>query len=79
MLICCRFFASYLLSQTGWTFSMGDFAQRSLPLVDAVTLTVLKAGATIPETVLVPFRARRSGWVLPFDDATVFFNKHCLA
>ncbi|KZV95737.1 hypothetical protein EXIGLDRAFT_734781 [Exidia glandulosa HHB12029] len=73
------FFASYTLADSGWTYRMGDFAQRSLPLVDSITLTVLKKGKIIPETVTVPFRARIGTGVKAFTDAPTLFAANCFA
>lgn len=58
---------------------MGDFAQRSLPIVDSVSLTVLKKGKLIPETVTVPFRARIGSGIQAFTDGPTLFAANCFA
>lgn len=51
-----RFFASY--SATGYfTYSMGNFAQKALPRVDSVTLTVQRVGHLDIENVTVSLLA----------------------
>jgi len=47
------FFSSYQLAATGWNYVLGQFASRSVPLVDSVKLTVLREGKIIPETFTV--------------------------
>ncbi|EJD45414.1 hypothetical protein AURDEDRAFT_165629 [Auricularia subglabra TFB-10046 SS5] len=73
------FFSSYTLASSGWTYRMGDFAAKGLPLVDSVTLTVLKRGKILLETVTVPFRSRLSTGVVPFTDGPSLFAGNCLA
>ena len=48
-----RFFSSYLLSDAGWAYRMGDFAQQSLPLTDSVTLTVKIVGSKAAQRITV--------------------------
>ena len=48
-----RFFSSYNSGATGWTYSLGQFAQLSLPLKDSATLTIQRVNSTKIETVTV--------------------------
>lgn len=78
------FFASYIpgaqraASDPIWEYRMGDFAEKELPVVDQVSLTVIKRGKVDPETVTVPYRARLSDDFVPFSDAPSFFAGNCL-
>lgn len=47
------FFSSYNRADSGWSYIMGNFAQMSLPLADAATLTVVRVNHTFPETFTV--------------------------
>ena len=48
-----RFFASYNRGESGWTYSLGQFAQMSLPLADSATLTIVRNGSFVPEIITV--------------------------
>ena len=48
-----RFFSSYNSGASGWTYSLGQFAQLSLPLADSATLTIQRVNSTRIETVTV--------------------------
>jgi len=72
------FFSSYVASTTGWTYRVGDFAGRSLPVWDSVTLTVLKKGSILPTIVKVPYRSRVGAAVIPWTDRASFFAGNCL-
>lgn len=47
------FFASYNRADAGWMYSMGNFAQMSLPLADSATLTIQRVNSTKTETITV--------------------------
>ena len=47
------FFSSYIRAHDGWNYLLGQFASRSLPLNDSVTLKVLREGKTQPDTFTV--------------------------
>ncbi|EJD54244.1 hypothetical protein AURDEDRAFT_156023 [Auricularia subglabra TFB-10046 SS5] len=78
------FFSSYISgAQRGpgepvWEYRMGEFAERELPLVDRVSLTVIKRGKVDPETITAPYRARIADDFVPFSDAPSFFAGNCL-
>ncbi|PVF94674.1 hypothetical protein CPB86DRAFT_800281 [Serendipita vermifera] len=72
------FFSSYIRGGAGWTYRMGDFAARSLPPAnDSVSLTVIPADSTEPETINVPFISRIT--VPPFADSQDFWRQNCVA
>ncbi|TCD64095.1 hypothetical protein EIP91_004537 [Steccherinum ochraceum] len=52
------FFATYNLGSTGFTYSMGNFGQMSLPLADSVTLTIQRTGSNKLDTITLPYRSR---------------------
>ena len=47
------FFASYQLTNSGWSYVKGQFAEQSLPMSDNVTMTVQRTGETAAETFFV--------------------------
>ncbi|CAG8720732.1 15618_t:CDS:2, partial [Acaulospora colombiana] len=72
------FFSSYIRGGTGWTYRMGDFAARSLPPSNnTLSLTVIPANSTEPETINVPFISRIT--VPHFTDSLDFWNQNCVA
>ncbi|KAH8077074.1 hypothetical protein BXZ70DRAFT_705743 [Cristinia sonorae] len=60
------FFASYNVGADGkMAYSLGNFAQKSLPLDDEVILTIQRSGNISPETITLPYRSRiqtRATW-----------------
>ena len=48
-----RFFSSYNAAASGWMYSLGQFAQQTLPLTDSVKLTIQRVNTTKIETVTV--------------------------
>ncbi|KAI0758411.1 hypothetical protein BD413DRAFT_655923 [Trametes elegans] len=73
------FFASYNSAVTGWTYIMGNFAQQSLPLVDAVTLTVQLTNSSEPQTITLPYRSRISKSAKQWTDSASFRQNNCVA
>ncbi|GLB42382.1 putative peptidase family S41 [Lyophyllum shimeji] len=72
------FFASYQAGATGWTYSMGNFAQQSLPLSDNVLLTVQRVNHTLPDTFILPYRSR-IGNIKAFTDTKSYLANNCVA
>ncbi|THH30886.1 hypothetical protein EUX98_g3273 [Antrodiella citrinella] len=52
------FFATYNLGSTGFTYSMGNFGQLSLPLADSVTLEIQRNNSITVDTITLPYRSR---------------------
>ncbi|PPQ84793.1 hypothetical protein CVT25_007425 [Psilocybe cyanescens] len=73
------FFSSYQRSTTGWTYVMGNFAQQSLPLSDSVTLTIVRVNHTLPEVVVLPYRARIGAASLNFTSTASWRANNCVA
>ncbi|KAI0700773.1 hypothetical protein BC835DRAFT_1265868 [Cytidiella melzeri] len=73
------FFSSYNRAATGWSYILGNFAQMSLPLADSATLTILRNGKIIPETITLPYRSRIGTTAIPWTDSTSFRQNNCVA
>ncbi|KAH9478024.1 Peptidase S41 family protein ustP [Psilocybe cubensis] len=73
------FFSSYQRSTTGWNYVMGNFAQQSLPLSDSVTLTIVRVNHTLPEVVVLPYRARIGSATHNFTDTASWRANNCVA
>jgi hypothetical protein len=73
------FFASYNRGPAGWAYVLGQFAQQTLPLADAVTLTIKRLNATEVEDVTLPYRARIGAGTHPFTDGPSFRAGNCRA
>ncbi|KJA21567.1 hypothetical protein HYPSUDRAFT_55453 [Hypholoma sublateritium FD-334 SS-4] len=73
------FFASYNRVATGWSYIMGNFAQQSLPLSDTVILTIVRVNHTLPEIVVLPYRARIGAATVPFTDTASWRANNCVA
>ncbi|KAH7099981.1 hypothetical protein BKA62DRAFT_707898 [Auriculariales sp. MPI-PUGE-AT-0066] len=74
-----KFFATYSLASTGWTYNMGEFASLALPTADKVELMIIKKNSIQPITVTVPYRARLSSTTKAWTDADSYFTANCLA
>jgi len=78
------FFSSYHLTNQGWTYVKGEFAENVLPLRDNVTLTLQRSGQSHAEAITVnlsyiPFSFPRltKGIQLPYYslfNRNIFFN-----
>ncbi|KAF8960420.1 hypothetical protein BDZ97DRAFT_1307262 [Flammula alnicola] len=73
------FFSSYQRSTTGWTYIMGNFAQQSLPLSDSVVLKIVRVNHTLPEVVVLPYRARVGTATVPFTDTASWRANNCVS
>ncbi|KAI0821900.1 hypothetical protein BC628DRAFT_1328502 [Trametes gibbosa] len=73
------FFSSYNAAATGWTYSMGNFAQQSLPLNDYATLTIQRVNNSRIETVTLPYRSRISSAAESWTDSKSFHQNNCVA
>ncbi|KAM5543490.1 hypothetical protein V8D89_002741 [Ganoderma adspersum] len=74
------FFSSYNSGASGWTYSLGQFAQQSLPLSDSVNLTIQRVNSTTIETVTIPYRSRFAGGASGnFTDSMSYRAKNCVA
>ncbi|KAL5528063.1 hypothetical protein ACEPAF_7199 [Sanghuangporus sanghuang] len=73
------FFSSYQRTATGWNYTMGNFAQMSLPLFDSVDLTIQRVNSTTNETITLPYRSRLGSSTVPFTDSATFRQNNCRA
>ncbi|KAF4616286.1 hypothetical protein D9613_008331 [Agrocybe pediades] len=73
------FFSSYQRSTSGWNYIMGNFAQQSLPLSDSVTITIVRTGQILPETITLPYRSRIGTATVPFTDTASWRANNCVA
>ncbi|TFK48991.1 hypothetical protein OE88DRAFT_1737208 [Heliocybe sulcata] len=73
------FFSSYQLTDGGWNYVMGNFAQQSLPLYDSVNLTVMPVNSSDIMTVTLPYRARFGTTSLNFTDSASLLENNCRA
>ncbi|TDL25270.1 hypothetical protein BD410DRAFT_633830 [Rickenella mellea] len=73
------FFSSYARTDAGWVYSMGQFAQQSLPLNDQAILTVQRVNSTRIETFAIPYRSRIGAATVAFTDKASLIQKNCVA
>ncbi|EJF59301.1 hypothetical protein DICSQDRAFT_156307 [Dichomitus squalens LYAD-421 SS1] len=73
------YFASYNAGAGGWTYSLGQFAQQSLPLSDSVRLTIQRVNSTKIETVSLPYRSRFGTTGTNFTDSASYRANNCVA
>ncbi|KAK0212757.1 hypothetical protein DFS33DRAFT_1249679 [Desarmillaria ectypa] len=73
------FFASYHRGRDGWEYMMGNFAQQTHPLVDAVELTIQRANSTSIDTVTIPYMSRFGSNSKNFTDFESYRANNCLA
>ncbi|KAH9916995.1 uncharacterized protein BXZ73DRAFT_105687 [Epithele typhae] len=73
------FFSSYQSGSSGWVYSLGQFAQMSLPLKDSVKFTIQRVNSTKIETVTLPYRSRFGSSSVSFTDKASFLSGNCLA
>ncbi|KAG6919989.1 hypothetical protein DXG01_013338 [Tephrocybe rancida] len=67
------FFASYHRGPKGWDYAMGNFAQQTHPLVDSVTLTVLRINSSVTD------RSRFGSASKNFTDLESYRENNCRA
>ncbi|KAF9501589.1 hypothetical protein BDN71DRAFT_1379783 [Pleurotus eryngii] len=73
------FFSSYSRTAAGWNYTMGNFAQRTWPDADNVTLTVQLENSTEPHTILLPYRSRISTSTKHFTNSSTYRGRNCVA
>lgn len=73
------FFASYHRGRDGWEYVMGNFAQQTHPLVDAVELTIQRVNSTSIDTVTIPYRSRFGSGSKNFTDFESYRENNCMA
>ncbi|KAH8827563.1 hypothetical protein DL96DRAFT_1599472 [Flagelloscypha sp. PMI_526] len=73
------FFASHVISASAWSYMPGQFAQKALPLVDSVTLTIQRENATTTDTITLPYRSRFGDSSKAFTNSASFWANNCLA
>ncbi|KAI0343270.1 hypothetical protein BDW22DRAFT_1413290 [Trametopsis cervina] len=73
------FFSSYNRGESGWSYILGNFAQLSLPLFDSATLTILRNGHILPETITLPYRSRIGTSAVAWTDSASFRQNNCVA
>ncbi|KAK0461182.1 uncharacterized protein EV420DRAFT_1530760 [Desarmillaria tabescens] len=73
------FFASYHRGRDGWEYVMGNFAQQTHPLVDAVELTIQRVNSTSIDTVTIPYRSRFGSNSKNFTDFESYRANNCFA
>ncbi|KAJ7185372.1 hypothetical protein C8R46DRAFT_881566 [Mycena filopes] len=73
------FFSSYALSTTSFSYSMGNFAQQSLPLADSVDLVIQRVNQTKLEKITLPYRARINPATVPFNSSATYRANNCVA
>ncbi|KAF7360569.1 Peptidase S41 family protein ustP [Mycena venus] len=73
------FFSSYARSTTNFSYSMGNFAQQSLPLSDSVTLVIQRVNHIVPEVITLPYRSRINPATVPFNSSASYRANNCVA
>ncbi|KAK0485881.1 hypothetical protein IW261DRAFT_1452570 [Armillaria novae-zelandiae] len=73
------FFASYHRGRDAWEYVMGNFAQQTHPLVDAVELTIQRVNSTYIDTVTIPYRSRFGSGSKNFTDFESYRANNCVA
>ncbi|PCH36916.1 hypothetical protein WOLCODRAFT_109384 [Wolfiporia cocos MD-104 SS10] len=70
-------FSSYRIADNVFSQRVGDIAGPLFPNQDNLTMTVVLANASVPETVVVPYLAAFLG--SPFTDAASYWENNCAA
>ncbi|KAJ7314970.1 hypothetical protein DFH08DRAFT_894316 [Mycena albidolilacea] len=73
------FFSSYTRSTTNFSYSMGNFAQQSLPLADSVNLVIQRVNQTKPDVITLPYRSRINPVTVPFNSSATYRANNCVA
>ncbi|KAJ7240586.1 hypothetical protein C8J57DRAFT_1371544 [Mycena rebaudengoi] len=73
------FFSSYARSTANFAYSMGNFAQQSLPRDDFVELVIQRVNQTKLDKITLPYRARINPATVPFNDSASYRANNCLA
>ncbi|KAJ7126237.1 hypothetical protein C8R44DRAFT_781419 [Mycena epipterygia] len=73
------FFSSYARSTASFSYSMGNFAQQSLPLADSVDLVIQRVNQTKLESITLPYRSRINPATVPFNSSATYRVNNCVA
>ncbi|KAJ6612739.1 hypothetical protein B0H10DRAFT_2051737 [Mycena sp. CBHHK59/15] len=73
------FFASYVRSTANFSYSMGNFAQQSLPLSDSVDLVIQRVGQTKLDKITLPYRSRINPTTAAFNSSATYRANNCVA
>ncbi|KAJ7104453.1 hypothetical protein B0H15DRAFT_810083 [Mycena belliarum] len=73
------FFSSYARSTSKFVYSMGNFAQQSLPLSDSVNLVIQRVNHTTLDRITLPYRSRINPATVPFNNSTTYRANNCVA
>ncbi|KAJ7754455.1 hypothetical protein B0H16DRAFT_1316217 [Mycena metata] len=73
------FFSSYALSTTTFSYSLGNFAQQSLPLDDSVELVIQRVNETTLDKITLPYRSRINPATVPFNSSATYRANNCVA
>ncbi|KAJ6583683.1 hypothetical protein B0H10DRAFT_2339210 [Mycena sp. CBHHK59/15] len=73
------FFSSYAYSTTNFAYSMGDFAQQSLPLDDSVDLVIQRVNQTKPDKITIPYRSRINPDTVSINSSATYRANNCVA
>ncbi|KAJ6459724.1 hypothetical protein C8R47DRAFT_1243393 [Mycena vitilis] len=73
------FFSSYVRSTANFGYSMGNFAQQSLPLSDSVDLVIQRVNQTKLDKIALPYRSRINPATVPFNSSATYRANNCVA
>ncbi|KAJ6580011.1 hypothetical protein DFH09DRAFT_1260401 [Mycena vulgaris] len=73
------FFSSYARSAASFNYSMGNFAQQSLPLSDSVDLVIQRVDETKLDKITLPYRSRINPATVPFNSSATYRANNCVA
>ncbi|KAF7316315.1 Peptidase S41 family protein ustP [Mycena indigotica] len=73
------FFSSYARAASSFSYSMGQFAQQSLPLDDSVSLLIQRVNQTKLEVITLPYRSRIGSSTKAFTDSASYRANNCRA
>ncbi|KAJ7485636.1 hypothetical protein FB451DRAFT_1027378 [Mycena latifolia] len=73
------FFSSYARSTATFAYSMGNFAQQSLPLSDSVDLVIQRVNQTKLDRITLPYRSRINPVTVPFNSSATYRANNCVA
>ncbi|KAJ7691599.1 hypothetical protein B0H17DRAFT_1286019 [Mycena rosella] len=73
------FFSSYARSTASFSYSMGNFAQQSLPLSDSVELVIQRVNQTKLDKITLPYRARINPTTVAFNSSASYRANNCVA
>ncbi|KAJ6595571.1 hypothetical protein DFH09DRAFT_1135002 [Mycena vulgaris] len=73
------FFSSYARSTASFSYSMGNFAQQSLPLSDSADLVIQRVNQTKLDKITLPYRSRINPATVPFNSSATYRANNCVA